>query len=86
MEKVIAMPPELMRRAEEAVWGDWAQENEGKTCLDCKNCETMEDPIDEAVEAALGYRIGFCREYCDWVTDRCTVEELGNVGVCFGEW
>lgn len=88
MGKVIAMPPELMRMAEEAVWGNWAQESRGPTCLDCGRCEMMDGAMDEEVKAVLGYRIGFCLENFAWVTDQCTVDELGNDGDdgCFRWW
>ncbi len=86
MAKVVEMPPDLMRMAEEPVWGEWLCESREPTCLDCRHSETMDGPRDDAVRAALGFRLGFCRKYCEWVTDEDTAEELGNVGVCYGEW
>ena len=73
-------------KADGTSYAEWMRDESEPTCLDCGRCEVMEGDLDEKVRAALGFGLGFCLEFNAWVTDRCTVEELGNGGEggCFG--
>lgn len=84
MAKVVEMPPDLMRMAEEPVWGEWLRESREPTCLDCSRCVALPEEAQEAARQVLGYGLGFCQKYWEWVDDRDTVEELGNE--CYEDW
>lgn len=67
----------------EPYFAGWMREDREPTCLDCGRCARMPRECDASVRAALGHGLGFCRKYCEWVTDEDSAEELGNVGVCY---
>ena len=85
------MPFDPWDKAEEpggSEFAEWMRDDHEPTCLDCGRCLCMPNEYDRLVRAALGFRIGFCTETMEYVTNESTAAEMGNAGEdgCFRWW
>lgn len=69
-------------------FAEWMWDDHEPTCLDCGRCLCMPNEYDRLVRAALGFRIGFCAETMEYVTNESTAAEMGNAceDGCFRWW